>query len=257
MLKNKDSKIWGFVLVLIILLLWEILSRSGVIYEVYFPPISKIMATFFSLIISGEFWIHILSSLYRMFVGYSIAAVLAISLGVVMGSWKFILNLFEPIIEFLRPIPSVAIIPIAILFLGIEDLMKIFVIVYATMWPILINTIEGIKNVDIVQIDTGKVFGLKKSEIIKKIRIPNASPYILSGLRTSLAIALILTITAEMVGGVNGLGYFILYSQRLFKISEMFAGVITIAIIGYLLNKLFLWFENQFMKWHKGLTKQI
>lgn len=256
MLKNRNSKIWGFIVVFIILVFWEILSRSEVIYSLYFPPITKILATFFTLITSWDFLTHISSSLYRMIIGYSIAAILAISLGIVMGSWKFLLNLFEPIIEFLRPIPSVAIIPIAILFLGIGDPMKIFVVIYASMWSVLINTIDGIRSVDPIQIETGKVFGLKKWEIIRKIKIPNASPFIVSGLRVSLAIALILTITAEMVGGINGLGYFILYSQRSFMIPEMFAGIITIAIIGYLLNRLFLYFDNKFMKWHKELTKQ-
>lgn len=256
MFKNRNSKIWGFIFVLIILTAWEFLSRSEVIYQLYFPPVTKIIETFLNLIISKEFLTHILFSLYRIFIGYSIAAILAIGLGIIMGSWRFIFNLFEPIIEFLRPIPSVAIIPIAILFLGIGDPMKIFVIIYASMWPILINTIDGIRNIDPVQIDTGKVFGLKRAEIIRKIKIPNASPYIVSGLRVSLAIALILTITAEMVGSINGLGYFILYSQRSFRIPEMFAGIITIAIIGYLLNRIFLCFENRFMKWHKELTRQ-
>lgn len=251
-----ESKIWGFVLVGLILVLWEFLSRNNIIYSLYFPPISKILITFLSLLFSKEFISHIFSSILRMIIGFSIAAILAISLGIVMGSWRFIHNLFEPIIEFLRPIPSVAIIPIAILFLGIGNLMKIFVIIYASMWPILINTIDGVRNIEPTLIYTGKVFGLKKYEIIKKIVIPSASPYIVSGLRISSAIALILVITAEMVGGVNGLGYFILYSQRSFRIPEMYAGIITIAIIGYLITKLFIFIENRFMKWHKEYTKQ-
>jgi ABC-type nitrate/sulfonate/bicarbonate transport system permease component len=255
--KYAESRFSGFIVVFLSLLIWEYISRNGIVSGLFLPPASKIIITFFDLITTREFIAHIIYSISRMMAGYTIAVFLGVFLGVFMGSWRRLYNSFEPIIEFLRPIPSIAILPIAILFLGIGNPMKIFIIVYASIWPILINTIDGIKNVDPIQIDTGKVFGLSGAKIIYKIKIPNASPYILSGMRVSLALALILTITAEMVAGVNGLGFYILISQRSFRIPEMYAGVITISLLGYLLNKLFLILEYKFMRWHKESTRQV
>lgn len=254
---KSERKIWGFVFILFLVLTWEILSRANVIEKLFLPPPSRITASFYNLLLSGEFWIDLSSTMYRMLLGYSIAVIFAVTLGTIMGSFRFIYNLLDPLFEFLRPIPSVAIIPPAILFLGIGDTMKIFIIVWASTWPILINTIDGIRNVDPVQVDTGKVFGMNAFEIIRSIKIPNAAMYIAAGMRISLAVSLVLTITAEMVAGINGLGLFILSSQRSFRISDMYAGILTIALLGFTLNSIFLRIERRLLKWNKEATRQI
>jgi ABC-type nitrate/sulfonate/bicarbonate transport system permease component len=245
---RKDSRIWGLVLLAIIFGSWEIISRSGLVYQAYFPPLSEIVITLFRLLGEGELSGHILVTFSRMMAGYFIAAFLGVVLGMAMGSWGFVHRLFEPLVELLRPIPSVAIIPIAILFLGIGSVMKIFVIAYASLWPILLNTIDGVRNVRSLQIDTGKVFGLSNREIVARIKLPNALPFIVSGLRVSLAISLILAITTEIIGGSKGLGFFLVISQRSFRVPEMFAGVIVIALLGYGLNRFFLLLESKFLK---------
>jgi len=253
---NKRSKIWGFVFLFFIVLALEILSINDIIPSLFLPPPSQIFAALYKLMFSASYWVDLSASFERMATGYLIAVVVAVLIGTLMGSSRFIYNLLEPFIEIIRPIPSVAIIPAAILFLGIGNVMKISIIAYASIWPILINTIDGIRNVDPLQIDTGKVFGLKNWQIIKDIRLPNAAPYILSGMRISLAITLILTVTVEMVSGSNGIGLFVLNSQRSFNIPEMYAGIITVAVTGYLLNKIFLLIELKFMRWNKKLTRQ-
>ncbi|MDP2632243.1 MAG: ABC transporter permease [Candidatus Curtissbacteria bacterium] len=253
---KSEHKIWGYVFILFLILVWEILSGANIIEKLFLPPPSKIAVSFYKLLLSSDFWIDLTSSLYRMFFGYAIAVMLAVTLGILMGSFKLLYNLLDPLIEFLRPLPSVAIIPAAILFLGIGDVMKVFIIVWASTWPILLNTIDGIRNVDPVQIDTGRVFGMNKLEITRSIKIPNAAPNIATGMRISLAIALILTITSEMVSGTNGIGLFILNSQRSFRIPEMYAGIITVAAIGFLLNLIFVKLERKLLKWNKEATRQ-
>ncbi|MFB6088890.1 MAG: ABC transporter permease, partial [Candidatus Aenigmatarchaeota archaeon] len=147
-------------------------------------------------------------------------------------------------------LPSTALLPVLILFLGIGDTMKIFVIFYASFWPILLNTIDGVRNVDSILISTGKTFGLEEREILTKVLLPSASPYIVSGLKVSSLMALALVITSEMIAGSSGLGYFILHSQRVFKVKQVYAGIAVIALIGYLLGKCFSRIENKYLKWN-------
>jgi ABC-type nitrate/sulfonate/bicarbonate transport system permease component len=148
--------------------------------------------------------------------------------------------------------PSVAIIPVAILLLGIGDSMIVAVTVYASMWPILVNTIDGVRRIERTLIDTGRTFGLGRRPMLWQIVLPAASPYIVTGLRISLSIALILVTTAEMIAG-RGLGFFILDEERSLHSSNMYAGIILVAVLGYALNRLFVALEKQAMRWHRGL----
>src|SRR5439155_7953271 len=161
--------------------------------------------------------------------------------------------LLAMLIEFLRPMPSVAIIPVAILMLGIGDSMIVAVTVYATVWPILINCIDGVRHIESILIDTGRTFGLKRRQILWQIILPGASPYIVTGLRVGLSIALILVTTAEMIAGSKGLGFFILDEERSMNSAAMYAGIILVAGLGYALNRLFLGLEGKAMKWRRGM----
>ena len=157
-----------------------------------------------------------------------------------LGYFRFLHSLLATSIELLRPMPSVAIIPVAILLLGIGDGMIVSVTVYASVWPILINTIDGVRSVDPTLIDTGRTFGLSSWRILRQIILPAASPYIVTGLRIGLSIALILVTTAEMIAGSKGLGFFILDEERAMNSANMYAGIVVVALLGYTLNRLFL-----------------
>jgi NitT/TauT family transport system permease protein len=145
------------------------------------------------LIFSGQVTAHLLTTLHRFLEGYLFAAAIAVSAGVALGYFRFAHSLLEMLIEFLRPMPSVAIIPVAILLLGIGDSMIVAVTVYASMWPILVNTIDGVRRIERTLIDTGRTFGLARRRMLWQVVLPAASPYILTGLRISLSIALILS----------------------------------------------------------------
>jgi ABC-type nitrate/sulfonate/bicarbonate transport system permease component len=150
--------------------------------------------------------------------------------------------------------PSVAIIPVAILLLGIGDGMIVAVTVYASTWPILINTIDGVRHIERTLIDTGRTFGLARRRILWQIVLPAAAPYIVTGLRVSLSIALILVTTAEMIAGNKGLGFFILDEERSLQSSNMYAGIILVAALGYVLNRLFVVLQEKAMKWRRGMV---
>jgi ABC-type nitrate/sulfonate/bicarbonate transport system permease component len=244
----------GWLVFGLLLLLWECGSRSSPKLQLYIPPVSEILVALGQLILSGQVTAHLLTTLRRFMEGYFLAAAIAVSAGVALGYFRFAYSLLEMLIEFLRPMPSVAIIPVAILLLGIGDSMIVAVTVYASTWPILVNTIDGVRHIERTLIDTGRTFGLARRRILWQIVLPAASPYIVTGLRISLSIALILVTTAEMIAGSRGLGFFILDEERSLQSSNMYAGIILVAVLGYLLNRLFVALEEKAMKWRRGMV---
>jgi len=250
-----SKKYSGFIVIFFILVLWEVLSKTAIVNNIFLPPFSKVIKTFFTLIFTSEMWVHIYHTLLRCFTGYFVAALVGVPIGLIMGRSNKIYNLLEPSVEILRPIPSAAIIPVAILFLGIDNSMKIFVITFACLWPILINTIAGVHGIDKILIETAQTFKLSKGKFLVDIVFPASLPGIITGMRISLAIALILAVTVEMIAGNNGIGFFILESERTFLFPEMYAAVICIGVIGYIINKGFLRVTSLFISWHKNQDK--
>lgn len=246
----------GVAFIVALLFVWELAAVYEVFPAMSFPRMSAILSAWWQLAISGELVGEVLPSLWRMFAGYFIGVVLGIALGMLMGYFRFFYNLLEPITEVLRPIPSPAYLPIAILFLGIDDQMKIFMIAFASVFPILLNTYSGVRGVDPIQLQTARTFGLSGRKLLWQIVLPAAAPYIFTGMRVSLAVALIVMVISEMVAASNGVGYFILSAQRGFKIRDMFAGILTLAALGYLLNRLFVAIEARVLAWHYGYTQQ-
>jgi NitT/TauT family transport system permease protein len=237
--------------------LLEVVARSGWVSQLYFPPISRDVRTFFDLTITGVLPLEVLKTFTRMACGFLLAAITMIPLGILMGISNRTYHLFNPLIEFLRPLPPPAIIPIVMLFLGIGNSMKIFVIFFACAFPLIINTIDGTRSVHPLLLDTGRIFGLKRSQLIRKVILPAATPQIMSGLRVSLPISLIVAILSEMIGSVDGIGHYILRMQRSFNIPEMYAGIMMLGIIGYCLNKVFLVLDKTMLAWHAGWKGSI
>jgi ABC-type nitrate/sulfonate/bicarbonate transport system permease component len=242
----------GFLLALV--LLWEAAGRFGWIHKLFFPPATKILDSFVQIVVSGEVLAHVGVSLWRAALGYALAALVAVALGVLMGYWRAAYEAGEVVVELLRAIPPPAVIPVAIVFLGIGDQMKVFIILFSCAFPILVNTMDGVRGVDPVLVRTARTFGLGRAALIWKVVLPAASPFIMTGLRIALAIALILVVISEMVGATSGIGYFILDAQRSFRIPQMYAGMLVLALLGYLLNRAFLLADARLMAWHRGAT---
>ena len=236
--------------------LWEIIARLELINPLIVPAPSRILGIFWELAASGQIPMQILLSMKRAFVGYFLAAAIFIPLGIVMGLFQPIHRLLEVVIEMLRPVPPPVIIPAAMLVFGLEDEMKIFVIFFSCAWPILLNTIDGVRNMEGVLLNTARTFGLSRPKTIWQIVLPAASPQIMTGMRVSLPIMLILVVISEMVGSTDGIGYFILDSQRRFKVTQMYAGMLSLALLGYALNQLFDLLHRRLLSWHWGMMRR-
>ncbi len=251
------TKRWpGFLLIAMLLVAWEFCSVAKLIDPVSFPQVSLIFVAWFKGLAGGGLLVELLPSLGRIFAGFALAVVVAVPLGLLMGSISFVYQLLEPITEFIRPIPTAAYIPVAILLLGIGNEMKIFVVFLACLFPVLLNTYGGVRGVDPVLVDTGRTFGISRLRALRQIVFPAVLPNILTGMRISLGIALIVSIVAEMITGNSGIGYYILDMQRTFRVPEMFAGIFTLGVLGFLINFGFLEIEHHLLRW-RGTSDDI
>jgi len=245
----RESRFAGVVLVLALLGLWQV-SALYWIETPTWPPVTRVLEAWWANTADGTLFKHLLATLWRQMLGYGLAAVLGIALGLAMGYYRILYNLFEPLVEILRPIPGPAYLPVLVLFVGIGHEMKVLLILLASFFPILLNTYSGVRAIDRVQFDTARTLGLTTMQTFRDLVLPAASPQILTGMRISLAISLILAILGEMIVSNDGLGYFTLLAQRTFKIPDMYAGIFTLALFGYVLNRLFLLVEARLIRWH-------
>jgi len=256
-LETLSERIPGLLLILVLLALWEASVRLEWMVTPTWPAVTTVFATFWQNLTDGTYLAVIGSSLRRLFVGYFLAVALAVAIGIAMGVWRAFYLLAEPLVEFLRPIPSPAYLPMAILFLGIDDTMKVFMVAFASFFPILLNTVSGVRSVDPILLETGKTFGYGRWQIVRKVLLPASASFVLTGMRISLAIALIVTVIAEMVAGNSGIGFYVLNAQRSFLVPEMYAGVIALALVGFALNKIFVLVESILMRWQKGAHEAV
>ena len=244
------AKLNGLGFLLLVMVLWEVVTQAGWISPLIVPPLSRILEIFYNLLVSGQIPLQIAASMKRAAAGYLLAAAVFIPLGIAMGLWRRVHDFFEVIVEMLRPIPPPVVIPLALLFFGLEDSMKVFVIFFSCAWPILLNTLDGVRSVDPVLLHTARTFGLSYRKIIWQVILPASSPQIMTGLRVSLPITLILVVISEMVGSTDGIGYFVLDAQRRFRVAQMYAGMLALAILGFALNVLFDWVYRWLLSWH-------
>ena len=250
------SRLPGVLLIVLLLVVWQ-LSALYAVKTPTWPPVTLVLQAWLENLMDGTLIGHLLATLWRQMLGYALAAVLGIAMGLAMGYFRPLYNLFEPLVEVLRPIPGPAYLPILVLFVGIGHEMKVVLILLASFFPILLNTYSGVRAIDRVQFDTARTLGLTTFQTFRELVLPAASPQILTGMRISLAISLILAILGEMIVSNDGLGYFTLLAQRTFKIADMYAGIFTLAVFGYLLNRIFLLVEARVIRWHNESTGRL
>jgi ABC-type nitrate/sulfonate/bicarbonate transport system permease component len=245
----------GFALGLPIVLfaLWWVTSANST--DFYFPPLSRIVESLVDEWFGPRLADDVLPSLLRLTAGYVIAAVVAVTLGVLIGTYKRLRDLLEPVLEFFRAIPPPVIVPILMLIFGIENTMKIVVIAFGCMWPILLNTAEGVRAVDSVLSDTARTYRISGSARLRHLILPAASPQIFAGLRQGLSVAIILMVISELFAASDGLGFAIVQAQRSFAIPEMWAGMLMLGLLGFLLSLLFRLVENRWLAWYHGLRR--
>jgi len=252
----RPAKLNGLLFLLSLLILWETVTQAEWVNPLVVPPLSRVLKIFWDLVISGQIPLQVAVSMKRATLGYLLAAAVFIPLGIVMGLSQRVHRALEVVVEMLRPVPPPVVIPVALLFFGIEDEMKIFVIFFSCAWPMLLNTIDGVRGLDWVLLNTAKTFRLSRAKTIWQVVLPAASPQIVTGLRVSLPIMLILVVISEMVGSTDGIGYFILDSQRRFRVAQMYAGMFALAILGYSLNQIFNLLYRSLLSWHWGMMRR-
>ena len=247
---RATAVVLGILLPLAGFVMLEIASRSGWVNPTFLPPPNTILATFWGIIASGSFIAPLVQTLLLLFTGYGLGCIAAVALGVLMGSSRAVFNLFEPLTELLRPLPKPALLPALILFLGLGARMEITIVALGCFFPVLINTIQGVRAVEPTMINTARTFGHGTVAIWRRILLPAAAPYILAGMRVSLGLGLILVITAEMIAGSGGLGDSILSAQRTFLVKESYAWLVMLALLGLLLTWFFSWVERRLAFWN-------
>jgi NitT/TauT family transport system permease protein len=232
----------------ILLLAWE--GAARLFFPAYILPAPSLVAqSIFSSIVNGTLWENLRVSLVRVFAGYFIAASLAIPLGVAAGWWKSIDYTLGSVLEMLRPIPSLALIPLAIVWLGFGELSKIILIAYASFFSIYLNTRAGVQNVDPLHVKVMLVYGNGTRDVLTKVVTYSILPYVFTGLRYSAAVALILLVAVELVGAQSGLGFSLVQAQSFLRMPDMFAAIVTFGALGYCANLLLSNLEKRVIKW--------
>jgi ABC-type nitrate/sulfonate/bicarbonate transport system permease component len=236
--------------VLVVLGLWELVVRTGLISETSIPTMTATVGELFTQLGESGFWSAVGKTLEGWALGLGIAMALGIPLGMLIGSSRWLFRAFRVPIEFLRPIPSVALIPLAVLIYGTGLESKVFLAAFASFWPLLIQTIYGVQDVDPVATDTAKSFGLGRPARVRHITLPSAVPYIATGVRISSAVSLILVVTAELVIGAAGLGREINTARSGGNVEVMYALILATGLLGYVLNLLMTRVERRVLRWH-------
>jgi ABC-type nitrate/sulfonate/bicarbonate transport system permease component len=247
----------GLVGILVFLGVWEAVPRLGLVNADYLPPASEVAGHLVTYVGRPDFWVAVSQTMSSWAVGLSIAAASAIAIGLVIGSSTVLRAATHSTIEFLRPIPSVALIPLAVLVFGISPKSSVLLIVYACFWQILIQVLYGTADVDTVARDTARSYGLGRFGRVRHVVIPTALPYIMTGLRLAAAVALILAITSELVIGSPGLGKQIALNQAGGAIGPMYALVLATGLIGVGINLVARAVERRVLRWHSSVRTEV
>ncbi|MFG1677529.1 ABC transporter permease [Micromonospora sp. NPDC049282] len=238
---------------MLLLVVWGLVATRAT--SGFFPGPSEIAAAFVDTWVGPAFVEDVLPSLYRLGIGVAGSIVLGVAAGTVIGLLQWLRDLLEPLLEFFRAIPPPVLIPVVMLLLGITDTMKVAVIVSGALWPILLNTIEGVRATDSVMTETATSFRITWWERLRFLVLPAAGPRIMTGVRQALSVALILMVISEMFASSSGLGYRIAYFQRNYLIAEMWSGILLLGLVGVLLAVAFGLVERRVLRWYHGVRE--
>jgi len=240
---------------IIFFLVWEIVSRSGLINPALFPPPGVIVKAAITMFKTGELVWDIFASIQRVVLGFFLASIFGISFGLLTGRIKFIEKTIGPIIQLLRPIPSIALVPLAIVWFGLGEISKYFLVFWGAFFPIWVNTHLGAKAVDRKILWAAKSLGAKGTKILYEIVLPASIPYIIAGMRIGIGIAFICLVAAEMAGAFRGVGYRIYASHLIFRVDKMMVGILFLGILGSSADRLFAFIVNRVFPWYQKTLK--
>lgn len=251
-LENFAFTFAGFCILLSVLVVWQLVSLFNVVPSSIFPPVSSVLVALYGETANGQIGTALVATLVRMLEGFAIASAIGVSAGVVIGLSITASRSLDPLVQFLRPLPAVVLIPLIILYFGMGDMVVLIPVIFGCVWPILLNTIDGVKSIDPMYRATADGFRIKGVRRITKVTIPAIAPFILSGMRVSLALAWIIAITAEFISAVvsHGIGVLIFYQFNAGNLKSMYASIFAAAIAAYVVNRLFVFLEDRLVPWH-------
>ncbi|GAA4961042.1 ABC transporter permease [Kineococcus glutinatus] len=232
-----------------LLVLWEVAPRAGWVERSLIPPVSEVAGAWWQLAGDGTLADNVRASLTRAFAGFAIAVAAGVPLGVLIGWYRPVHQLLDPVLELFRNTAALALLPVFTLLLGIGETSKIAIVVYACLFPVVLNTVSGVGTVDALLLKSARSMGLGPLQLFWKVVLPSAVPAIFTGVRMAGASSILVLIAAEMVGAKAGLGYLINASQFNFMIPQMYAGILTISAIGLVVNGVLVRLERRFSRW--------
>lgn len=250
-----NGSIWrhaptGVMLVALLAACWEFAVRSGALKADAWPALSVVGAVFFDPTAAGGLWHELGDSLHAMLRGFALGTAFGIGAGVLLGASRPLFRLLEPTLELLRVIPLPALIPPALLAFGIGGGMKVAIVALATFWPVLLNTLHGVRGVEQTLVETAQTFRTPRWRFAVHITLPSALPLVAAGMRIALAAALVTTVVTEMVAGGSGIGVYIMTMQNAARMPEVYAALVLLSLVGYSLNRALLALERHLLPWY-------
>ena len=260
-LRLVATRLW---LIPVAVVAWELLTRGA--HDPFYPPPSTILSGMHALWFSGpvsHLWLtqdaisNVLPSLGRLFGGWVAAVLLGVAAGVAIGRVTLLADFFEPVVHFGRAVPPPMLLPVFLVLFKIGTEMEVATIIFGSIWPVLVNTIDGTRYTSRLYLDTAQVFGITRTQRLLRVILPAAAPRISAGLRISLSVALIMMVISEITGGAtNGIGYELQTASQSFDMTTMWGGILLLGILGVVLNVTFLLVERRVLAWHRG-SQQI
>lgn len=252
LLSSRTRNLLAIVSVISVLVIWQLVSLTGWVNHILLPSPLDIVNSLVASLEDGSLLRNTWWSLLRVLEGFLLATLVAVPLGIAMGVSQIVRGLVDPLLELLRPIPPIAVIPLAILWLGIGELSKVFIIAYGAFFPILINTMAGFREVERVHVRAAQVLGAKRYHIFRDVVVPSAFPFIVVGCRLGMSMAFIVLVAAELIASSVGLGFMINDARYNFRTDQIFLGMACIGALGFGLNLILLEAERRLLGWRRA-----
>lgn len=238
----------------VLIIVWQCITASGMVKPILLPAPAQVIDSFIAMAYSGELAIHLGTSIVRVLEGFALAAILGVGLGIGLGIFPFMAELMEGVFGLFRPIPPIAWLPLSILWFGIEEGSKIFIITIGSFFPIFINVLDGIRQTDHKYVELAKVLEVPRQKFITKVIIPGALPFIISGLRVGLGYAWMCVVAAELSAGMKGIGYMLTDARALAQTDRVLVGMLTIGAVGKIMDSILKTAEKKIVNWKESFT---
>jgi len=240
---------------LAVLAVWEFIARAGLVDPFIVPAPTAVFAELWKLLWTLELPAALAVSLRRIAIGFGLSVVISVVIGMLMARIPLVEILIDPLVELIRPVSPLAIFPLAILWFGIGETSKVFLIALACAFPVILNTYAGVRSIDVSYVRVARSLGATNAEILLRVILPGCLPQVFTGVRIAWGIALIVIIAAEMIGGSAGIGYMILDAQQTFRVDRVFAGIIAIGVLGYVTDLGFRLLRRKLLPWYREIRE--